>query len=390
MKQKLILSLLVIFLISGNIQAEESNDSTQQKMSWIKRWQMNTKKKEQEGKFLITPFVGPGYTPELGFSLAGGALLSFKTKHSDMISPRTSVPVTFGWSTKGALFGSAIISSYWMEDKLRVNANIWFKDMPDNYFGIGYDNGKNVPKSDTTTYYKRLWVQFNPQAFWQFKKGYFAGAALDLNYTKGRDACEQVMEDDNYKVFNDKPFNTGLGIHGLIDTRDIPVNAWKGTYVLAQAMFYGKYVGGQNNYQVYTIDARHYWQVHKPGQTLAFEVKGRFAKNDVPYGEMSQLGTPFDLRGYLWGQYRDKSMIFGIAEYRHSFYKSDGTRSIHGLVGWLGGGSIAPNVGEMKHWLPNGGIGYRLEVQPRMTLRLDFGVGQGNSKGFYFNFNEAF
>lgn len=389
MKNGLILLLFIFCLVSNDTySAGNENDSTH--LSLIQRWQANTKKKEQEGKFLITPFVGPGYTPELGFSIAGGALLSFKTNHSDMVSPRSSIPINFGWSTKGAIFGSAIISTYWMEDKLRINTNIWFKNMPDNYFGIGYDNGKNIPKSDTTTYYKRLWIQFNPQAFWQFRKGYFVGGALDFNYTKGRNASEIVMEDPNYSKYNNKPFNAGIGLHAMIDTRDIPVNAWKGWYVLGQAMFYGSFLGGQNEYQVYTVDARHYMQVHKPGQTLALQIKGRFAENNVPYGEMSQLGTPFDLRGYLWGQYRDKSMLFGIAEYRHSFYKKDGSRSIHGLVGWIAGGSVAPKISGMKDWLPNGGIGYRLEVQPRMTLRLDFGLGLDGSKGFYFNFNEAF
>ncbi len=376
-------------LLTHDIFSQNQPDTATKKTSWIERWQENTKQREREGKLLITPFVGPGYTPELGFSLAGGALISFKTNQSDSISPRSSVPVNIGWSTKGAVFASSKISSYWLEDKLRLNVDVWFKNMPDNYFGIGYENGRNIPKTDSTTAYHRTWFQINPQVFWQFRKGYFAGAALDLNYTKGKDACEKVSEEANYMVYNDRPFNAGLGIHGMIDTRDVPVNAWSGSFLLFQAMFYGNYIGGQNDYQVYTIDARQYFQVHKPGQTLALQIKGRFAKNEVPYGEMSQLGTPFDLRGYLWGQYRDKSMAFGIAEYRHSFYKKDGKRSIHGLVGWVGAGSVAPNAGEMEHWLPNAGIGYRIEVQPRMTLRLDYGIGKDVS-GFYFNFNEAF
>ncbi len=388
MKRIFLFVLPLLFAQAIYSQEQQGNDST--KISWIKKWQMNTAKREKEGKMLVTPFVGPGYTPELGFSIAAGTLISFKTDRSDSLSQRSSVPINAGWSTKGAIFGSSKIATYWLEDKLRVNADIWFKDMPDNYFGIGYEDGKNIPKTDTTTAYHRLWFQINPQAFWQFKKGYFAGAALDFNYTKGTDASEGVLNDPNYKEYNDKPFNAGFGVHAMIDTRDIPVNAWKGWYVLAQAMFYGNFLGGQNEYQVYTVDARNYIQVFKPGQTLALEVKGRFAEKNVPYGEMSQLGTPFDLRGYLWGQYRDKSMAFGLAEYRHSFYKSDGKRSMHGLVGWIGAGSVAPTISGMKNWLPNGGIGYRLEVQPRMTLRLDYGIGAGSNKGFYFNFNEAF
>jgi small neutral amino acid transporter SnatA (MarC family) len=36
--------------------------------------------KIQQGKPLVTPLAGPAYTPELGFTLAGGIMISYKTK----------------------------------------------------------------------------------------------------------------------------------------------------------------------------------------------------------------------------------------------------------------------------------------------------------------------
>ncbi len=384
--KKNILLILMIFSITFAWSQEEA-DSTKH-VGFLKRWQIKQKEKEEKGDFLITPVLGPGYTPELGFSIAGGTLMSFLTDKKDTSLQRSSFPVTLGISTTGAVFLSSKITTFWNHDKLRINADIWFKNMPDNYFGIGYDNGRNTAKSDSTTEFKRNWFQLNPQVFWQFKPTYFVGGALDINYTHGKDPSAGVAADPNYIEYNDNPFNVGLGVHAMIDSRDVAVNAWKGWYLLAQAMFYGKYFGGDNDYQVYNLDARHYIQLFKPGQTLAMQLRGRFAVGDVPYGEMSQLGTPFDLRGYLWGQYRDKDMIFGIVEYRHSFYKKNGERSKYGLVGWLAGGSIAPDLG-FDNFLPNGGIGFRYEVQPRMALRLDFGIGR-DTKGFYFNFNEAF
>lgn len=385
---KNILLLLALMLPLSAVYSQTPTDSTTIHLSWLKRMQLRNAQKVKEGTLLITPVIGPGYTPEMGFSIAGGALMSIRTDKSDSLLQRSSFPITIGMSTGGAFFVSSKMTTFWMHDKLRINADIWFKSMSDNYFGIGYDNGRNVPKSDSTTAFKRLWFQVNPQVFWKLKPGLYVGGALDVNYTQGSDPSAGVAADPNYIQFNDRPFNTGLGAHVMYDTRDIPVNAWKGSYLLAQAMIYGHYLGGQNNYQVLNIDARHYIQVFKPGQTLAIQLRGRFASGDVSYGEMSQLGTPFDLRGYLWGQYRDRNMIFGIAEYRHSFYKSDGKRSRFGAVGWVGAGSIAPDM-RFDQWLPNGGIGLRIEAQPRMAIRLDYGIGK-HSSGFYFNFNEAF
>ncbi len=392
MKKLLSLSLILCMAVSPAI----AQDTTKvEKTSFFKRMQQKREEKERSGAFMITPLLGPGYTPELGFTIAGGILTSWRTDKSDSTLQRTSVPINIGYGTHNAFFINSKMVSFWAHDKLRVYMDVNLKNMDDNYFGVGYDKGKNTVKSDSTTQYTRLWAQLNPRFMWQFKKNFFAGAGFDINYTKGKDACMQVANDPTYSFYNDRPFNAGLIAIFQYDSRDVAVNAWKGMFLELDAAFYGGYLGGQNDYQVYTVDIRKYFRVAKPGQTITVQVKGRFGENEVPYGEMSQLGTPFDLRGYLWGQYRDKSMVFGIVEYRHKFYKSNGKPSMHGLVGWIAGGSIADIPGHMTDWLPNAGVGYRIEVQPRMNIRLDYGIGNlmpgGKlSHGFYFNFNEAF
>jgi hypothetical protein len=109
---------------------------------------------------------------------------------------------------------------------------------------------------------------------------------------------------------------------------------------------------------------------------------------------MSQVGNPFDLRGYRWGRYRDENLLCGIAEYRYMFMRKtprkDGEMmSRFGYVTWLATGSVANDLSTMKHWLPNVGVGFRYEVQKRMNARVDFGIGE-DSNAFYISFNEAF
>jgi outer membrane protein assembly factor BamA len=294
-----------------------------------------------------------------------------------------------GVSSTGAVFFGTKFTSFWKQDTWRIYADINFKDMPDNYYGVGYEEGLYTFRSDTTTKYTRTWFQFYPKFLYQFRKYHFIGPSIDINYTKGSEASEGVSEDPYYKEFNDKPFNAGLGLVYQYDSRDVPVNAWSGWYLEVTAGFYGGYLGGDNNYQLLGVDYRKYWQIKREGRTFALQGRGRFTNGDVPYGEMSQLGTPFDLRAYRWGQYRHESMIYFIGEYRHMFGKKDGSLSKSGFVAWVGGGTLGETVGNFDKWLPNGGFGYRFEVQPRMNLRLDVGFGK-ESRGFYFNFNEAF
>lgn len=47
--------------------------------------------------------------------------------------------------------------------------------------------------------------------------------------------------------------------------------------------------------------------------------------------------------------------------------------------------------GKIEGVLPNAGVGLRIEVQPRMNVRLDFGRNFANDQSlFYFNMTEAF
>ncbi len=384
-KLAIIASLLIIILsFSQVLFSQELSKDEKKALRKAKR-----KEKEASGKLMITPLAGPAYTPELGFTIAGGIMTSFKTNKSDSLIQRSSAPIMLGFTSTGAYFFQSKWTTFWLNDKLRIYSDLNYKNMPDNYWGVGYDDAYSAYKSDTTTKYTRSWFQFNPKILWQFKEHLFIGPAINLNYTKGEDACPAVANDPTYAKYNPYPFNSGLGVVFQYDSRDIPVNAWKGTFVEVSATFFGSYLGGQNSYQVYDFDLRKYFKIKKPGHTIALQLRGRFGYNNMPYGEMSQLGTPFDLRGYTWGRYRDNSMLFGIAEYRHMFYKSSGEVSPHGAMIWTGAGAIGTTAKDFQNWLPNFGIGYRLTVQPRMNLRLDYGFGRETS-GFYFNFNEAF
>jgi outer membrane protein assembly factor BamA len=382
-----ILIAMISFLFGGQPMIGISQESTKEE----KKARRKAKKQEKidKGKLMIMPLAGPAYTPEMEFTLAGGIMISFKTNPKDSLIQRSSAPVMLGVSSTGAYFFGTKFTSFWKQDKLRIYADLNFKNMPDNYWGVGYQEGYTTEKGDSTTAYTRTWWQVYPKFLWQFKKHLLIGLLVDFNYTKGSEASPEVREDPFYREFNDKPFNSGLGVVFQYDSRDVPVNAWKGTFIETSFGLYGGYLGGDNTYQVLNIDLRKYWTIKRKGSTIAAQLRGRFCNGDVPYGEMSQPGTPFDLRGYTWGRYRDESMVYAIGEYRHMFKKKDETLCRHGLVGWIGVGTLGETVGQFGEWLPSIGIGYRLEVQPRMNLRVDIGFGK-ETRGFYFNFNEAF
>lgn len=96
------------------------------------------------------------------------------------------------------------------------------------------------------------------------------------------------------------------------------------------------------------------------------------------------------------GQFRDKSSHVMMAEYRQMINTDKSTwvkKMLNhvGYVAWGGCGFMGPTPGKIEGVLPNLGVGLRIEVQPRMNIRLDLGRDMVNKQNlFYFYMTEAF
>jgi len=346
--------------------------------------------KIKAGKMIITPVGAPVYTPEFGFMIAGGVITSFKTNKSDPSLNRSFFPATIGFSTTGALIFQSNLNSFWLQNKLQINGSFIARYMSDHYWGVGYLSAQDIQKGDSTTSFKKTWYLFNPEFNWQFRENYFIGVGIDLNYTAMNNLTNYQKADPDIVRYGTNNYNGGVGLILKYDSRDIPINAYGGMMAKVNLTYYGPYLFSDNEYSILQLDFRKYVPVTGKGKTLAIQFKSRFSSGNIPYGEMSMVGSPFDLRGYYWGNYRDKNMMLGIVEYRHRFDKINSNEpSKVGAVVWAGTGSVSSTLNEFSYWMPNLGIGLRYELQPRLNLRLDYGIGY-NTTGFYFNFSEAF
>ena len=343
----------------------------------------------EEGRPFLSVLAGPGYTPENGLLIGGGILYTFKTNAKDSLIQRSSIPINTFISSKGNYGFNAKMATFWFQDKLRINFVGKFSNANDNYFGVGFSEIDRLSLGDSTTAYKREKYQITPTVLVRVMKNIYAGIGLDLNRSKVTELNPFMEQNAYYNDFGPENYNAGLKFNMNYDSRDITVNAWKGLFVNFNATFYGDYLGSDNDYNIYELDIRTYHQIAREGNTLALKLYGRVGKGDIPYEELTRIGGTNALRGYIDGQYRDRSGVYLISEWRHMFLKSNEDLSKHGIAVWLGSGSIANDLDAIDEWIPNLGVGYRFEVQPRMNLRIDFGIGR-ESSGLYFNFTEAF
>lgn len=343
---------------------------------------------------------GPSYNPEASLGIGGAMLMSFRMNKYDTISQRSFIPVGFNISINGTFIAAGAGTLFFNENKFRIYAKYGFRTEPANFYGIGYDQIKEGEQlkdlygKDSVTFHKTS-IQFNPKFVWEILPHLYTGALVDINYAKSKDMSAFMEQNAAILKYGKKYHNIGLGALFQYDTRDDVATPYHGMLLSATGTLYGKYFGGDFNYEMVEFEYRQFQQLFKRRSTLGWTAKSQIGFDNVPYTELPIFGSPFDLRGYLWGKYRDKSMAYGIVEYRHMFMSQEAFDrgafwSKFGAVAWVGTGTIGETPAKWNKWKFNYGVGLRIQLQPRKNFRLDIGREPGQKWGVYMNMTEAF
>jgi hypothetical protein len=339
----------------------------------------------------LIPVVAPAYTPELGFLLNAGGVMSWNGDGAHPELPRSTLNLVLGGGTVGAFLLQSRLITFLQNDDTRINAGLDLRDQPDHYFGAGFRNGFTTPLGRETTYFRRTWWNVDPTLLRRLVGPLYGGVVLQLSGALAREVSPGVSADADFRRHGATVLNTGAGLTLQLDTRDVPINAWKGVLLSATWTGFGRALGANTEWHAVSLDYRQYVQLFRRGSTLAWQVKYRSAFGDVPWSELSQVGTPFDLRAYRWGQYRDRTGFMAVVEYRFMLpFDEDSLWSHLGVAAWGGVGALGNTpLPDFTRVLPAARAGLRVELLKRVTVRLDVGFGR-ESRAIYFNFLEAF
>ena len=345
---------------------------------------------------------GPGYSPDFGFVIGGSALMTFRMDPDDMDMRRSVLPVALAYMFDGGINMIVKPQLFFRGDRFRIFGQFGFKNTLENFYGVGYTTNRDYVRDEQTSEYNNSTIQVNPWFLFRLKdSNVFLGPQVDINYSKFSDPGELLAtQEDWVRAGGDadgyKEFTSGIGFLLSYDTRDVPANPYKGVYVDFRGLAYQKWLGSDENFYRIELDYRQYATVGRR-KVIAWtaQTKNVFG-DDIPLGKYALSGSPFDLRGYYMGQYRDKSAHLLMMEYRAMLNNDRSTKLKRllyhtGLVAWGGAGFMGPNPVKIEGVLPNVGMGLRIELQPRMNLRLDFGRNLRNKENlFYMNMTEAF
>jgi outer membrane protein assembly factor BamA len=197
--------------------------------------------------------------------------------------------------------------------------------------------------------------------------------------------------------FNPLHYSTnGLVFRIIQDSRDNPINSYKGIYASLGFRVNEKIFGGSQNSTMLYAEWRNYipLQKNKPGLVLAFWTWGQFVTSgNVPYLALPSIGWDTygrSGRGYVQGRFRGTNMVYGESEFRTPISKN----GLFGAVAFINATTASnPNTGQtlFNSLAPGYGLGLRIKMnmKDRTNICIDYGRGQG-SHGLYFNIQETF
>ena len=400
------MKLLLFFILLFSLPATAQQDSTLSPTEELNARELKQLHRQQRRdsirahkKVWMSILGGPSYNPEASFGIGGAMLMTFRMNKFDSISQRSFIPVGFNISINGTFIAAGAGTLFFNENKFRIYIKYGYRTEPSNFYGIGYQQIEMAEKlrklsKDSITFHKAN-IQFYPRFVWEVRPNLFAGTLLDANYSHSKDMPYWMKHSSEVIKYGNKYHNIGVG--GLLqyDTRDDVATPFHGVFLSAMGTVYGKYLGGDFNYEMIELEYRQFKQVFNRRSTLAWTAKSQIGLDNVPYTELPNFGGSSDLRGYLWGKYRDKSMAYGIVEYRHMFmsqaaYARGAFWSKWGAVAWVGTGTLGKTPADWNKWKLNYGVGLRIQLQPRKNFRVDIGKEPGQKWGIYMNMTEAF
>jgi hypothetical protein len=393
--KRYILSIIALVLFATTFYAQEQTAAaTNDSVPALTKKELR-KQKVARRNLHYNILGGPSYTPDFGAVLGGSALMTFRMNPSDTTQLRSVVPMAIAFMFNGGINLFSKPQLFFKGDRFRIFGKFSYKNTEENFYGIGYNTNKDYVRSDSTSKYRYSGVQINPWFLFRLgNSNIFAGPQIDINYDHLTEPGKFLVDEPSYKEaggtangYNN--FNSGLGFLLTYDSRDVPANAYRGMYLDFRGMMYAKFIGSDQTF--YRLE-----KSLGKRRVLAWTAQTKNVFGDVPLTQYALTGTPFDLRGYYMGQYRDKSSHVVMAEYRQMLNTDCSTwvkRMLNhiGFVAWTGCGFMGPTPGKIEGVLPNYGVGLRIEVQPRMNVRLDLGKNTVNNQMlFYFNMTEAF
>lgn len=422
-------SLFSFLLISNQAAAQKKKgfqDSLELKQEVdifdiIRKWTGKTPKPENllpkvgEKNLSLLPVIG--YSPANGFVI-GAAVSVTEFMGNPKNTNLSSALINISLTTKSQVLLNLKYDLYLPHNKWYISGDNRLLLFNQPTYGLGIYglqgqsykfswNGLDVSRSDSAQPMKFNYVRFYETVLRKVAKNWYTGLGLMIDddfkindQSLHLDSPVHLTSHYNYSKaygFDTAHYSAnGLALHVMHDSRDNPIDPYKGNYLHMAFRFNPVAFGSTQSSTMLYYEYRTYLNVNKsiPRNLIAFWFWGvSVTSGKMPYLELPSI--TWDTynrsgRGYIQGRFRGDNMVYGESEYRFRISKNDLFGGVV-FVNCTTASNPFTHQSVFNSLAPGYGAGLRILMNKndRTNICIDYGRGDGFS-GIYFNIREAF
>ena len=359
----------------------------------------STKKAIAKEVRVMKKSLGPFYTPVAypGYSLVSGFLfgvvnsLSFYTHRGN--GAKISTISMLNMYTQNKQFINTLQSNIWLNnEKYNLLGDIRYYQYPNFTYGLG--SKTNLEDLNNVNYNL---IRVYEVIMREVGKNTFVGLGYNLDIHKNISETNnpEIIQTDLQKYgFSESSKSSGITANFQYDSRLNSNNPSDGAYANVQLRANTKALGSDSDWQSATTDLRYYLPLSKKsGNILAFWTYNVLTLGgNPPYFDLPSTGWDVNNatgRGYVEGRFRGRNSLYVETEYRFNISKK---RFLGGVV-FTNLASFSEPISNNFEKINLGygaGLRVKLNKYSKTNLTIDYGIGQGGSKGFSFGLNENF
>lgn len=339
--------------------------------------------------FTLVPAVEYSLVTRLAVSVNASLVIPGKRKTDNHSTLSGELKYTQNKQVIGQL-----VSNLWLKNNQYIlNTNWSYARFPQKDFGLGANSELN--RFDLLDYH---YLKLHQSIVKRLAPNLYAGPGLAIDHhwnITDTTTLNKPLTGFNEYGFTRASTSIGFSLNLLYDTRKNLVNpVANSSYV---NLIYRNNLtawGSDQHWQGLVIDARRYMAFPKTSKNiLAFWTYNLLTlQGKPPYLHLP--ATASDIynntgRGYIQGRFRGDKLLFAESEYRFGITEN----GFLGAVIFANVQSVSEQTGKSIQGLKTGygaGIRIKLNKHSNTNIALDYGFGQGGSRGLFMNLGEVF
>jgi outer membrane protein assembly factor BamA len=321
------------------------------------------------------------YSPETRLGFGASGFYGFRADTTDTLTPVSTIQMGAMYTLNRQFIFTVPFQLFSKARKHTLYGEFTLNRFFYNFYGAGF-----ALPAVTEERYEVQFPRIRLHYLRRLSEHWYAGARYWAEHQRILETKEDGLLDSGTIPGGNGGRSAGPGLVVQFDARNNVISSRSGQYIELSWHHQSNHTGSDYFFDRVRLDTRTFHPLGQRG-TLALMAMGERLTGSPPFFSMASLGSDRRMRGYYDGYFRDHSLGLVQGEYRHRVWKMISAVAF-ASAGWMDASFrtfTLPNT----IWTAGAGARFMLDPSSRVTLRLDYAIGQ-YSDAVYFTMGEAF